>query len=119
MALDKFTLLRNKFKRVVEQNTDGRLDEKEDALRDEIIEELQNNPRGIVISTQQIIRFSTANINEWDWFFELLLDDENESSVSELLKEDYVDNDPLYYEQEGLEVKYDVTITDLEGNELC
>lgn len=119
MKLDKFTLLRNKLKRVVEQNTDGNLDEKEDALRNEIIEELRNNPKGIVISTQQIIRFTTASIdNECDWFFELLLDDENESSVSELLKKDYVDNDPLYYEEEGLEVKYDVTITDLEGNVL-
>lgn len=118
MKLDKFTLLRNKLKRVVEQNTDGKLDKKEDALCDEIIEELRNNPKGIVISTQQIIRFTTANISEWDWFFDLLLNDENESSVSELLKKDYVDNDPLYYEEEGLEVKYDVTITDLEGNVL-
>lgn len=117
MKLDKFTLLRNKLKRVVKQNIDGNLDEKENALCDEIIEELQNNPKGIVISTQQIIRFTTANISEWTWFFELLLDDENESSVSELLKEDYVNN-PQYYEQEDLEVKYDVTITDLEGNVL-
>lgn len=118
MTLDKFTLLRNKLKRVVEQNIDGKLDEKEDALRYEIIEELRNNPKGIVITTEQVIRFTTAYISEWDWFFDLLLDDENELSVSELLKKDYCNGEASYYENQGLETKYETTITDLEGNEL-
>lgn len=118
MDSDDLTLLRNKLKRIAENNTDGLLNEEAGIICNKIIEELQTNPKGIVITTKKVISFSTKYISDWDWFFELLLDSENESSVSELLKEDYTDNNPLYYEKEGLEVKYDVTITDLEGNEL-
>lgn len=118
MALDNFTLLKNKLKRIVEQNTDGKLDDTEDEIRDRIIEELQNNPRGIIITTEQVIRFTTAYIEEWDWFFDLLLNDKDELSVSELLNKDYCDGEAAYYEEQGLEIKYKTTITDLEGNEL-
>lgn len=118
MDSDDLTLLRNKLKRIAENNTDGLLNEEEGIICNKIIKELQTNPKGIVITTKQVISFSTKYIRDWDWFFKLLLDNENESSISELLKEDYTDNNPIYYEEEGLEVKYDVTITDLEGNEL-
>lgn len=117
MALDNLTLLINRYKRAVEMNEDGSYDDKEDAAKDALIAELEKGEKGIIITRTEKYKFTTADISDYRWLLEELLHNDSGLSIEEIFYDDY-QYDSYHYEGNGLELKNEVTITDLNGNQI-
>ena len=117
MELDKLTILINRYKRAVEMNEDGSEGDREEKAKDELISYLENNPRGIIITHTTKYKFTSADIPEYYWLLEELLNNDRGLSIEEIFAEDY-HNEGYYYEENSVELENELTITDLNGNRL-
>lgn len=115
MALDNLTLLINRYRRAVEMNEDGSFDDVEEKAADALIEELKKGKNGIIITRKEKYKFTTADISDYTWLLEELLNDDSGKSIEEIFYDDY-QNESYYYEEHGYELENETTITDLDGN---
>lgn len=115
MELNKLTVLINRYKRIVELNSNGEYNDKEEEILKNLIHELRKNPRGIIIEHTERYKITIDNFPDEDlrFFCEQMIN--SDESIEEIIASSYLNGDHYYYEDLGVCEKDEMLITDLDG----
>lgn len=121
MALDKVRLLVNKIRRLSDSNEDGENDSKIDALYEELYKEIENSNIKVrlVAKIDKVIPLN--EVDNWEeWLVDNLIEDEDDSSVTEIFARDICRNggDDLSYYID-LDEDVEAHVYDENGKEIC
>lgn len=121
MALDKVRLLVNKIRRLGDSNEDGENDSKIDSLYEELYKEIENSNIKVrlVAKIDKVIPLN--EVDNWEeWLVDNLIEDEDDSSVTEIFARDICRNgsDGLSYYID-LDEDVEAHVYDENGKEIC
>lgn len=121
MALDKVRLLVNKIRRLSEINTNGEYDSKLDELYEELNNEIESSDVTVKIVAKVEKEVHLNEVDNWEeWLVDNLINDENDSSPTELLARDICrdgEDGFLYYVDTDCD--FDINVYDKNGKKIC